>query len=186
MATLFEYIDESGQDTAGVFFVVSAFITGIEREELLKILEKIEVKSKKGILKWRKTSIKKRHEYITQLITLTDLRKKIFFEIFLDSKKYVALTATAAANALRKYGAKKAVIYVDGLLKPQVPAFQRQIKPSIGRIRVTIRGVRKDENNAFIRLVDAICGLVRDAYEGDSWSKKAVNKLKRKNILIEL
>lgn len=186
MATVFEHIDESGQDTAGIFFVVSILITGTERDEIGHLLELIEKQSGKCILKWRKSSVAKRQIYIRQLIASKGFVSKLFFEIFPDSKEYLALTATAAAHALRKHGAKKAIIYVDGLLKPQVPAFQRQLKSSIGRIRVKVRGVRKDENNPFIRLVDALCGLVRDAQEGSEWSKVAVTKLKRKGILTEL
>jgi hypothetical protein len=30
-----------------------------------------------------------------------------------------------------------------------------------------LRGVRRDENNALIRFADAVCGLVRDAGEGE-------------------
>lgn len=62
---------------------------------------------------------------------------------------------------------------------------KQQLRPSVN-IPTQVRGIRKDENNACIRLVDAICGLVRDAQEGDDWSKKMVQKLKRKAILEEL
>ena len=46
--------------------------------------------------------------------------------------------------------------------------------------------MKKDENNAFIRLVDAMCGLIRDAEEGDVWALSIVKKLLTKNILSRL
>jgi hypothetical protein len=30
-----------------------------------------------------------------------------------------------------------------------------------------VKGVRKEESSALMRLADALCGFVRDAYEGD-------------------
>jgi len=47
--------------------------------------------------------------------------------------------------------------------------------------------VKKDENNVFIRLVDAVCGLIRDSYEEkDNWAKAAVDKLIKNKITEEL
>ena len=55
------------------------------------------------------------------------------------------------------------------------------------RIRTKkIRGVKRDENNVFIRLVDALCGLVRDAKDNQHWAKEALKKLKNKKIVSEL
>ncbi len=43
-------------------------------------------------------------------------------------------------------------------------------------------GVKRDENNALIRLADAICGLVRDAQDGNKWAKKELKRLIKKGI----
>ena len=45
---LYCYVDETGQDTKGRFFLVAIVITGEEREELIKELEKIEATAKKA------------------------------------------------------------------------------------------------------------------------------------------
>jgi hypothetical protein len=39
-----------------------------------------------------------------------------------------------------------------------------------------VRGVRKDENDALIRLADAVCGLVRDAEDGVPWALNALGQ----------
>jgi hypothetical protein len=35
-------------------------------------------------------------------------------------------------------------------------------------------GVRREQNNPYIRLVDAVCGLVRDALAGDTWAQEVL------------
>lgn len=95
------------------------------------------------------------------------------------------MTATAAADALRQRKGDRAVVYIDGFRKTEVNKFKKQFRPSV-KIPVKVSGVRKEENNALIRLADAVCGLVRDAEEGDEWSIKAVRKLKRRRILRQL
>ncbi len=186
MATLFEYVDESGQDTGGLFFVVSMVILGTERAEALKVLEKIERQTQKENRKWNGSDPRYRQAYIERIAHLSILKAKIFYETFTANKEYLAMTASAAADALREYGAHDPVIvFVDGLRESAIAKFKRQIKPSI-RISIKVRGVRKDENNAFIRLVDAICGMVRDAYTNQKWALKTLQLLKQKGILTEL
>jgi hypothetical protein len=111
---------------------------------------------------------------------------KIFFETFSGRKDYLPLTAQAAADALQKLQPDRAVIYVDGLRKTQIPKFQRYLKPSLRGVRTEVRGVRKEENNAFIRLVDAMCGLVRDAHYGHEWSQNTLRTLMKKGIIREI
>ena len=41
----YAYVDESGQDTKGMMFVVSVLVLGKERETVLQQLEKIEIES---------------------------------------------------------------------------------------------------------------------------------------------
>jgi hypothetical protein len=45
---LYCYVDESGQDTEGQFFIVSVVVTGRERDEVTRQLEQIEHQSGKG------------------------------------------------------------------------------------------------------------------------------------------
>ena len=46
--------------------------------------------------------------------------------------------------------------------------------------------MKKDENNIFIRLVDSICGLVRQVEKGDEWAEKILKKLKDNQIIKEV
>jgi hypothetical protein len=47
-----------------------------------------------------------------------------------------------------------------------------------------VRGAR-DQSDAFIRLADAVCGLIRDAEDGQDWAVQASERLKRRGLIIE-
>jgi hypothetical protein len=49
-----------------------------------------------------------------------------------------------------------------------------------------IRGVRNEKSDAGIRLADALCGLVRDAEEGQDWAYEALEKLQRSGYMREV
>ena len=46
--------------------------------------------------------------------------------------------------------------------------------------------MRREENEALIRLADAICGLVRDAREGHPWAGAALAELRQHGLVTEL
>lgn len=182
---LYCYADETGQDTAGRFFTVSVLITEAERNNLLKQLELIEEESGKKNIKWKKSRPKSRKAYIEEISRLAKLKHSLFVATYYDSKDYLANTADALAKSLRKKSGLHAIIYVDALSESQQPKLKRQLRSSV-KIPIQVRGIRREENNAFIRLVDAICGLVRDADEGRQWAKTIVRRLKRNNVLENL
>jgi hypothetical protein len=48
------------------------------------------------------------------------------------------------------------------------------------------RGVKKDENDALIRLADAVCGFVRAAREGQATMQSLLEQAIRKEIIRDL
>lgn len=182
---LYCYVDETGQDTAGRFFAVSILITEAEREGLLKNIEEIEQVSNKRNAKWKKARPEARKHYFEKISDLTELREKLFVVIYKDSKEYLVHTADAIAKSIRKKKAGRAIIYVDALNNAEQAKLKQQLQPSVN-IPTQVRSARREENNAFIRLVDAVCGLIRDAQEGNEWAKTMIQKLKRKDILENL
>ncbi|PIT98156.1 MAG: hypothetical protein COT71_02220 [Candidatus Andersenbacteria bacterium CG10_big_fil_rev_8_21_14_0_10_54_11] len=185
---LYAYVDESGQDTYGRLFVVSVLIVEAEREALEKRLEDIEADSGKGIMKWQKSWPEVRHTYIEALAEMSWQHATIFYDTFSDTKKYIELTAYATAKAILKRARDpyRATVFVDGFRhRTELQEFVRGLRDLHIRTR-KVRGVRREESSAFIRLVDALCGLIRDADEGEPWSVAVVKKLKEKGILVEL
>jgi hypothetical protein len=53
-------IDETGQDTAVDFFLVSVVISGEEHDRIRRDVERIEQAMERGILKWHKTAFASR------------------------------------------------------------------------------------------------------------------------------
>ena len=49
---LYCYVDETGQDAMGEFFILSVVVSANDRDELVSTLEKIERSSGKGKVKW--------------------------------------------------------------------------------------------------------------------------------------
>ena len=185
---LYAYVDESGQDTKGLVFVVSVLILEKEREEISKELEKIENDSGKKNMKWNKSRHEFRKAYIEKLFKMEKIKGRIFFDIFSDTKKYIELTSYATAKAILKKSGNneyKVTIFVDGFKKKEIDIFSRGLRDLKIRTK-KIRGVKKDENNAFIRLVDAICGLIRDSQDKNEWADKTLQKLKTKKLVSEL
>lgn len=185
---LYAYIDESGQDTKGFVFVVSVLVLGGEADGICKELEKMEVESRKKNTKWNKSHHEFRKAYIEGVLKMKSLKGTIFFEMFSDTKKYIELTSFATAKAiLKKSGGDdyKVTVFVDGFKKKEIEVFSRGLRDLRIKTR-KIRGVKKDENNAFIRLVDAICGLVRDKEDGNKRAGDAVAKLLKERCICEL
>jgi len=90
-------------------------------------------------------------------------------------------TILSIAKALKqaKYDQYKTVVLVDGLSKKK----QKFVSSQLHKLKIKtekVRGVRKDENDALIRLADAIAGFIRRVVENDNKMiylyKKVVNK----------
>ena len=61
---LYCYVDETGQDTRGSYFIVAIVVTDNRQHELERYLEAVEADSGKKTAKWLKTSDKTRQAYI--------------------------------------------------------------------------------------------------------------------------
>ncbi len=184
---LYVYVDETGQDTRGTFFLVAVVVLGQERESISKKLLDIEDKSLKRNAKWHKSRHEYRVRYIEALCDIRSLSGKIFYEVSYNHQKYIELSSHAAAmailrQALSKY---KALVFVDGFNRREMAIFRSGLREMQIRTK-KISSVKKDESNEFIRLADALCGVVRDAQEGNIWSQKMLGKLKTREIITEL
>ena len=188
MRKLYCYVDESGQDTEGLLFVVGVVVLENDRDEVLKELERIEQGSGKRNLKWRKTRPDFREAYLKEVASSSLFIGTLFFEIFENSKEYLEMTAYATAKAIiEKAGDQNysATVYIDGFRATEVSFLRRELK-ALNIKRRKVQGVRRDENNAFIRLADAFCGLVRDAREGNPSARERLRILQKKKVVTAL
>ena len=183
---LYCYVDETGQDTSGEFFLVSVIIVGKDRDSLREFLLKIEKESGKGIKKWTKATRKQRKAYIEQLIANDSLANAITFSHYTDSRSYVDLTIFSTAKSILAVAGDKyeANVYVDGLRRNE----RRRFTAGLRKLHVQVNHVRglTDQADEFIRLADAIAGFVRDALEEDEKMEKLYRRARKKNIIKEI
>jgi len=72
---LYCYVDETGQDTAGRFFLVSVvLIDSAKKDELENQLEEIEKRTGKNKKKWAKEEIGIRIRYIKEIAKIKNLQ----------------------------------------------------------------------------------------------------------------
>ena len=182
---LYAYVDESGQDTEGRFFVVSVVLVGTERDTVLQRLEALEARSGKGYVKWHRARYAFRQAYIDGLTGIPALTASIFAATFRQARNYFALTVESTARAIttKTQGhAYKVTVFVDGLTRHERVTFIASLRTH-GITRKKVRGVRDEQSNAGIRLADALCGLIRDAEDGEPWAVAALARLRQRGIV---
>lgn len=186
MQKLYCYVDETGQDTHGAFFLVAVVIAAEERERLQVALEQIEQQSKKGRLKWQKTAFARRIAYLNALLTTSLLHGKVFFAHYAQTKAYLDLTVYTTAKAIlkRAEGAYQTVVWVDGLGKSEARRFERGLRGLKVKVR-KVRGLR-EESDSLLRLADAAAGFIRDALEGQGYAQERYREAVRKGIIREV
>jgi len=184
---LYCYVDETGQDTQGELFIVSVVVTDWERNRIIQSCEAIEREIGKGRVKWIKTRYDRRLAYIKRILQAPIFRGKLYFAVFRDTRDYLGLTVWTIARAILAQVQEpyKVTVLVDGLPRSR----EREIGKRLRRLGIRtrkIRGVKKDENDALMRLADAICGFVRAAIEGQQEMKELFEGAVKVDILIDL
>ena len=187
MQKLYCYVDETGQDTEGEFFIVSVIITEEDRDDLTKILETIEQASGKGKVKWIKAKKQARIAYIEAVLSEERFKGTLNYGVHRDTKDYLSKTVLTTARAILAYveGKHKATVLVDGLQKSQVRWFGKALR----HLNVSTRkvsGVKKEETDALMRLADAIAGLTRAAILGREELQKLFEKARKEGYIKEV
>jgi hypothetical protein len=187
MQKLYCYVDESGQDTGGKFFIVSVVVTDHERDQMTEVCEQIEIASGKRRRKWIKADHAKRIEYIQRIFREPDFSGKLNVATYQNSKEYLSPTVLTIARAILFRGESdyKATILIGGLPR----AHEKWIGNELRHLRISVRkvrGTRTDDNDALIRLADAVCGLVRGAIESSTEMQGLVDLAKSSGLLKEL
>lgn len=183
----FCYVDESGQDTRGELFIVSVVINDREAAQLRETCEEIERLSRKGQRKWAKTTYDRRLAYIRQVLSKPIFVAKLDFAIYHDSLDYAAMTVQTIVRTLRATGETdyKATVFIDGLPRSMERVVGLQLRRQ-GINAGKVRGVKKDENDALIRLADAVCGFVRGATEGQPEMRSLFEQGLRAGVFTDL
>jgi hypothetical protein len=166
---------------------VALVVTGRERDALLREAERIEHKSGKRLIKWRKTRLERKVAYLHAILSSPQFAGKLFFAHYAGIKgAYLDLVALSAARAILRQAPEhfSATVIVDGLHESEVWHFARILRG----LRIPVRKVRgmKDESSSLIRLADAVAGFVRDFLEGEPYTREIDRMLKVENRIIKL
>lgn len=186
MQKLYCYVDETGQDTKGLFFLVALVITGRERDTLRELLKKIEADSGKRQKKWKKTILRKKQAYIKGILNLRAFQGTIFYTEFSQTTQYLSCIIDAIVKGIIKKAEDnyKATIFIDGLGKHQRRAVGARLRRKGIRVE-KVRGLR-DESDEFIRLADAIAGFVRDYIEEQDYALALCEEALRRGLIARL
>lgn len=189
MRKLYCYVDENGQETAGRIFIVVVVVVGNERDGILALCETIEQSTKKGRVKWRKASYIYRLEYLKRIFADTRFLEALRFCVYLTKVDQDNATIATIARAIQWKEPEErytSIVYVDALSKTKRHKYARALR-KFGVPTDKVQGVLKEENNALIRLADAIAGFIRDVMDGEQPELRTIyNQAKRDGFLIEL
>jgi hypothetical protein len=88
------FVDETGQDTYGIFFLVFALLLEQKvRDELEPILEEIERKTGKYRSKWKHTNNRLKEAFLQEILKVSELKRASFYSVYSNTKKYNYLSS---------------------------------------------------------------------------------------------
>ncbi|MBI4039725.1 hypothetical protein HY389_00005, partial [Candidatus Daviesbacteria bacterium] len=114
-------------------------------------------------------------------------KNKIYYYLAEETKSYkdaTLITIASAITAAKDRENYKASVFIDGLYKSEIPRVGARLR-KIGIHTEKVRGL-KDENDAIIRLADAISGLVREEYLEVNYAKKLCKTAEENKTLIKV
>jgi hypothetical protein len=178
------YIDETWRMTGRRTLIVGAVVVGSDHNLVRALCEEVEQSSGKGRAKWIKAGYDRKILYVRSILSSQRFHGKLFFQYYPGDCNYVEAVTNTLETILFQFDGKFTVL-IDGLSRTQ----EREIAIRIRRTGLhsvrKIRGAR-DESEAFIRLADALCGLVGMAHDGNNESASLIDQIKERGLLIEL
>ena len=184
---LYCYVDESGQHTGGLHFIVGVVTVQNEaHNDLLQTVADIEAETHKR-KKWGKTQEAVNLAYMRLVLAQPEFKRRLHFGFFRDVEMTrqadLGMKAEVVAAIARTFDAARITVFLDGDQKRPAEVIGAMLK-AMGVNVEKVRTIRREETNAFARLADAICGLTRDAQtEGEA--RGVFNQARRRKILID-
>lgn len=180
---LYCYVDETGQDTKGKWFLVAVVVLADEKKAIEDNLLKFEHLSGKHKTKWHKAKHKQREAYIDKIKKESKLKNCLYYSVYENTTLYADLVALTTAKAIldKAKDNYSASIVVDGLRRN----LERGFAVSLRKLKIKTEKVKgaRDESSPLVRLADALAGLTRDAYEGREWAKGCLNKFVKEGFI---
>ena len=177
---IYAYVDETWLDS---LFIVAVVIADLQRELLTTKCENIEDELGRH-KKWSRSADALNLAYTRRVLVEADLLARCCFLIRPQVEDVTKTTVEAIARAIeaRQLGDDyKATILYDCLPKNMEGEIGSLLRKRFVRIR-KVRGI-DEEDDALMRLADALCGLVRDAYSGKTEARDLMESAIHRGIL---
>ena len=189
MLKLYCYVDETGQDTKGKFFLVSIVLSGKKQVDSLRMQIAQTEKETKGKSKWTNTDNKRKSAFIKAILCLKILSNCLYYSVYQGSIAYTPLTALsiskAVINKTKKVKIYKVYITIDGLNKRERAKIRKELK-SLNIRYDKIKIGLKDEQEVLLRLADGLAGFIRDYLEGKKYAVQLINKVEFKRVFRQI
>jgi hypothetical protein len=186
----FYFVDESGQDTRGLVFVVAISVVESNLTEIETACLELEKSSGKGRQKWRGSSSDKRLSFVRSVVEDIRFQGVLCFSAFenIGPAEFDAYTVTAIARTVeltRDEPRSTSEVYIDGLTVKKQGEYGRQLRRH-GISRVFLHRAT-DQGYPLVRLADTLAGLVRDALDKpDSEAARLLNRGLRTGTIVRV
>lgn len=173
MPDLLSYSDETGNHSAGAYFVVAGFTLDGYHNDVREALRQAETTSKKEKRDWRGSSLAQRRRYIEAALRISHLEKRIFFRRHarLTDPDYIGCTAETLIATGALFGIQKRwmICAHEGFTVANRTKLHGLLA---GKGQFEVRsGAFKERPE--IRLADALCGLIAEVHfrrDGDDYA----------------
>lgn len=172
------FIDEAGQDpSSSQFIAVTIIVPKEEKDTVEKQLFVIEKETQTHGLKWHKTKLERRLNYLRSVINQNIANGHTYIGYFNKPTPYffpiVDTIEKAIKQAVEDEASYRATVYIDGIDKKKALELTNALRSHDIRLR-KVRSAR-DESEPLIRLADMWAGCARAATLGNKEAKKLIN-----------
>jgi hypothetical protein len=85
---LYCYVDETGQDTRGVFFMVGVVVADQDRDAIRNLCLAFERLSGKGRAKWLKAGFRQKRDYIGRVLYEPSFNGRLFVAVYQRTQEF--------------------------------------------------------------------------------------------------
>ena len=154
------YLDDSGQQSHGRFFVVAGLAIWRDRAAVSQALRQAEADSGKHQRDWSKTTESRRVAYLRQACEEPTLRGQIFYHIHRNHSpsQQMGLRGDGVQAAIAAFAAKnQRAIYYEGLTRSNQDILRFDLRRR--GLKCEMRNARFDKH-AEVRLADSLAAMI--------------------------
>ena len=154
------YLDDSGQQSRGQFFVIAGVAIAHERAAVSSALCYAETLSRKHLRDWHKTNPDRRISYLTHACAIPAVHAKAFYKVHANCGRadLMQLRVDAVQTAIAVFAHQnKRAIYYEGLTRANRESLEHGLRRR--GLKCQVRN-GQFETVPEVRLADALAGMI--------------------------